>query len=195
MPVNRAPLGSLAGLAALALIGDAAFDGLFWKAALESANGSGLEPFEFAALLKAHAQAESNFVTTAFRAESNNRASRGLMQILNTTATALGYTGSLGNDLTHTGGLYDPGVSIPLAAKLVRQNLVATKGVVNTAIAAYNEGLGRAQEDAAAGLAWRTFDPRYVQKVRANLTSYLPYFTGQIERTVACTCEKAQRLL
>jgi len=176
-------MNSIAGTDALALSGDAAFDGLFWQSGVLYSPTSGLDAVEFAALLKATAQVESNFIPTAYRAESGGRASRGLMQILNTTAVALGYTGTMGNDTTRIGGLYDPSISIPLAAKLVRENLVSTKGVVNTAIAAYNEGISRAKADFAAGQPWRTFDPRYVQKVRSNLTNYLPYFTGQLERT------------
>jgi soluble lytic murein transglycosylase-like protein len=181
-------LTTQAGLAALAIIGEEAFNGLFWSSGVEFAPDSGLDAVEFAALLKALAQVESNFMPTAYRAETNGRASRGLMQILNTTATALGYTGTLGNDVTKTGGLYDPSVSIPLAAKLVKENLVATKGVLNTAIAAYNEGITRAKADFSLAQPWRTFDPMYVQKVRANLTKYLPYFVGQVERIIACVC-------
>jgi soluble lytic murein transglycosylase-like protein len=155
------------------------WDGLFWLAAVRYAGGTGLDPASFAALLKAHAQIESSFNPAAYRAESGGRASRGLMQILDTTARALGYTGPLGNDTTHTGGLYDPAIEIPLAAQLIRQNLQAANGAVNVAIAAYNEGSSRALQDFETGAPWRTTDPNYVSKVRAALSDFLPYFAGQ----------------
>jgi soluble lytic murein transglycosylase-like protein len=151
-------------------------------AAVRYAGGTGLDPASFAALLKAHASVESALRPEAFRQEPSGRASRGLMQILDTTARALGYTGSLGNDTTHTGGLYDPTVAIPLAAQLVRQNLQGANGAVNVSIAAYNEGLSRAQADFASGAPWRTTDPQYVTKVRAALADYLPYFVGQSDQ-------------
>src|SRR4029077_17728865 len=138
------------------------------------AGGTGLDTATFAALLKAEAQVESSFDPTAYRAEPGNRASRGLMQILDTTARDLGYTGSLGDDATATGGLYDPAIAIDLAGQLVAQNLRGTHGNLNAAIAAYNEGLARANADAASGAAWRTTDPQYVVKVRAALDQYLP---------------------
>jgi soluble lytic murein transglycosylase-like protein len=155
------------------------WDGLFWLAAVRYAGGTGLDPASFAALLKAHAQVESSFNPAAFRQESGGRASRGLMQVLDTTARRLGYTGPLGNDTTHVGGLYDPAVEIPLAAQLVRENLQGANGAVNVAIAAYNEGLPRALVDFTGGAPWRTTDAQYVSKVRAALADYLPYFVGQ----------------
>jgi soluble lytic murein transglycosylase-like protein len=155
------------------------WDGLFWLAAVRYAGGTGLDPASFAALLKAHAQVESSFDPSAFRAESGGRASRGLLQVLDTTARALGYTGPLGDDETRTGGLYDPAIEIDPAAQLIRQNLQGANGAVNVAIAAYNEGLPRALEDEQSGQPWRTTDPRYVSKVRAALDTFLPTFAGQ----------------
>lgn len=155
-----------------------AYDGLFWLAATRYAGGTGLDPASFAALLKAHAQAESAFHPGAIGPEPVI-ISRGLMQITTATARALGYTGDLGNDVTRMGGLYDPAIAIPLAAQLIRQNLQGANGAVNVAIAAYNEGLTRAKEDFAAGRPWRTTDPAYVNKVRVALADFLPYFVGQ----------------
>jgi soluble lytic murein transglycosylase-like protein len=155
-----------------------AYDGLFWLAATRYAGGTGLDPASFAALLKAHAQAESAFNPRAIGPEAVV-ISRGLMQITTKTARALGYTGTLGDDVMRTGGLYDPTIAIPLAAQLVRQNLQGANGAVNVAIAAYNEGLARAQDDFAAGRPWRTTDPQYVNKVRVALADFLPYFVGQ----------------
>lgn len=42
--------------------------------------------------------------------------SRGLMQLTEDTARWLGYSGPLGDDSTHTGGLYDPETSIQIGA-------------------------------------------------------------------------------
>lgn len=157
------------------------FDGLFWLSAARYAGGTGLDAPSFAALLKAHAQAESAFNPAAFRQEPDGRASRGLMQILDTTARRLGYTGPLGDDVRHLGGLYEPAIAIPIAAQLIRENLQASNGAVNTAIAAYNEGIVRAKDDAATGRAWRTTNPLYVSNVRAALATFLPYFEGQTD--------------
>jgi soluble lytic murein transglycosylase-like protein len=156
------------------------YDGLFWLSAVTYAGGTGLDAVRFAALLKAHALLESNFHPAAFRQETNGRASRGLMQVLNTTARALGYTGPLGDDVSHTGGLYDPAIEIPIAAQLVRQNLQGASGILNVAIAAYNEGLSRALADFLAGAPWRTTDPAYTAKARDAMTLYTPYFEGQV---------------
>lgn len=156
------------------------WDDLFQRAGAQYAGGTGLDPGSLAALAKAHAVVESGFDPQAFRMESGGRASRGLMQVLDTTARALGYTGSLGNDGTKTGGLYDPAVSIPLATRLVAQNLAGAGQDVNTAIAAYNEGLARARQDAATGSLWRTSDPRYVQKVRAAFDAYAADFVAEV---------------
>lgn len=156
------------------------FDGLFWLSAVAYAGGTGLDAVRFAALLKAHALLESNFAPKAFRQESGGRASRGLMQVLDTTARALGYTGPLGDDVSRTGGLYDPAIGIPVAAQLVRQNLQGASGILNVAIAAYNEGLSRALADFLAGAPWRTTDPAYTAKARDAMATYTPYFEGQV---------------
>lgn len=156
------------------------YDGLFWLSAVRYAGGTGLDPASFAALLKAHAQAESAFDPRAIGPEPTI-VSRGLMQITAPTARALGYTGTLGDDVTRTGGLYDPAIAIPLAAQLVRSNLQGANGAVNVAVAAYNEGLARAKDDFATGRPWRTFDANYVAKVRTALSDFLPYFIGQAD--------------
>lgn len=157
-----------------------AYDGLFWLAATRYAGGTGLDVASFAGLLKAHAQAESAFNIKAVGPEPII-ISRGLMQVTAKTARGLGYTGPLGDDVTRTGGLYDPAIAIPLAAQLIRQNLQGSNGAVNVAIAAYNEGLTRALEDFASGHPWRTTDPQYVNKVRVYLADFLPYFVGQAD--------------
>jgi soluble lytic murein transglycosylase-like protein len=47
--------------------------------------------------------------------------SRGLMQLVPATAKGLGYKGILGNDVTGSGGLYEPGLSIALGTKLLAE--------------------------------------------------------------------------
>jgi hypothetical protein len=76
--------------------------------------------------------------------------------------------------------LYDPAIEIPIAAQLVRQNLQGASGILNVAIAAYNEGLSRALADFLAGAPWRTTDPAYTAKARDAMTLYTPYFEGQV---------------
>lgn len=151
------------------------YDGLFWLTASRYAGGTGLDTATFAALLKATAAVESNFHPGAVGPTND----RGLMQLTDTTVQGLGYTGTLGDDATRSGGLYDPAVAIDLAGQLVRANLLGTHGNLNAAIAAYNEGLTRANQDAASGAPWRTTDPKYVPKVRAALDLYLPDLAAQ----------------
>lgn len=60
---------------------------------------------------------ESSFEPTAFHRDYDGGVSRGLMQLRESTARALGYKGPFGNDATKTGGLYDPAVSIEYGSK------------------------------------------------------------------------------
>lgn len=65
---------------------------------------------------------ESSFDPRAYRAEPQIQdASRGLMQVLLSTARGLGFLGDPGNDDSRTGGLYSPEVSIHLGTKLLGQ--------------------------------------------------------------------------
>jgi len=60
---------------------------------------------------------ESSFNPKAFQdkpSPSSTDDSRGLMQLLTSTARWLGYTGPEGDDATRTGGLYDPIKSIEI---------------------------------------------------------------------------------
>jgi soluble lytic murein transglycosylase-like protein len=103
--------------------------------------------------------------------------SAGLMQVRFSTAQALGYPGELGNsDLLS--GLYAPGVNVPLAAKLIRENLDRAGGDLDRAISAYNGGW-----NAAKGFGYRlpggTFgNQTYVNKVRACYAAYAGDFGG-----------------
>jgi soluble lytic murein transglycosylase-like protein len=60
---------------------------------------------------------ESSFNPRAFKDEPEiNDASRGLMQVLYSTAKWLGYSGPAGDDNARAGGLYDPETSIRIGA-------------------------------------------------------------------------------
>lgn len=140
------------------------YDALF----LAAGQAYGVDP----ALIKAHAAQESGFDPGAYRAEPRiGDASYGLMQLLYATAVALGYSGARPTvtDQQNLTGLYAPGVNVPLAARLVKQNLDGSGGNLDTAIAAYNEGLLRAIDDAPN---YRTFDPNYVANVKACYAAY-----------------------
>jgi soluble lytic murein transglycosylase-like protein len=105
------------------------FDG--WIAAAASSYNI---PF---ALLKGIMAVESNFVQRAYRSEpSVNDASYGLMQVLLSTARAVGYTGT-------ADGLYDPLTNISVGASflsdLLRTAAEAGWGT-DSAVSAYNAG-------------------------------------------------------
>jgi soluble lytic murein transglycosylase-like protein len=130
------------------------------------------------AILKGMVAAESAFKPTAFRAEPQiNDASRGLMQLLAGTARSLGYAGTLGNDTTHTGGLYVPTTSLVLGAKLLAQNLSrarAPKHVI--ALSAYNAGFsavaGRTN-DAKRNADGSIVNQAYVDKILLFAREYI----------------------
>ena len=73
-------------------------------------------------VIKATIAKESGFDPAAYRAEPRiNDASRGLGQILGSTAVWLGYRGPYGDDTTHTGGLYEPAISISYTAEYLKR--------------------------------------------------------------------------
>lgn len=77
---------------------------------------------------------ESNFNPTAYRAEPQiNDASRGLMQLLLSTARGLGFSGPADQ-------LFVPATNADLGAKLLAQNLRARGGDVGAALSQYNGG-------------------------------------------------------
>jgi soluble lytic murein transglycosylase-like protein len=102
------------------------FDALFAAAAFQYG-----VPFEW---LKGIAGAESDWVSTAYRAEPKiNDGSYGLMQVLMRTARSLGYTGD-------SAGLYDPQTNIGLGAKLLAENIQRFGMDFNAVYSAYNSG-------------------------------------------------------
>lgn len=112
-------------------------------------------------LIKGVIGRESAFVPTAKRGEPQiGDASYGLMQLLYSTAKALGYTGT-------PEGLLDPATNIHYGTMLLAQNLSRTGGDEASAISAYNGGwrpsLGfgaRATRPLRVCLAWKATAPR-----------------------------------
>jgi len=91
--------------------------------------------------IKATIAKESGFDPHA-RRQDPRAVSRGLMQLIEGTARGLGYAGAFFvDDVTRTGGLYDPAVSIDLGAKLLAQLCRQYPGESWDAIyAAFNSG-------------------------------------------------------
>jgi soluble lytic murein transglycosylase-like protein len=123
-------------------------------------------------LIKAVIGQESGFDPNAYRAEPQiNDASRGLMQVLLSTARGLGFTGD-------PQGLYDPATNVDLGAKLLKQNL-DRGGSVDSALSAYNGGF-RPSLGFGVPLANGQYrNQSYVDGVRANVR----YFAGLVGAT------------
>ncbi len=117
-----------------------------WNAAIAvAAAGAGVPVW----LVKATIGKESSFNPAAFRDEAGIQdASRGLGQLLASTARWLGYDGPAGDDATHTGGLYDPETSIRYTAHYLGYLARRYPGETWDAIyAAYNSGKVRRAAD------------------------------------------------
>lgn len=119
-----------------------------------------------AELLAAIGYQESRYNPNAFNPESGSNPSVGLMQISVPTALALGFKGSLSE-------LYQPALSVELAAKLLRDNLarirrdapgLPARELEDRAIAAYNAGWSKVRPGDA---------PRTPAGVFVNLTTYV----------------------
>jgi transglycosylase-like protein with SLT domain len=112
-------------------------------------------------LIKGVIGRESAFVPTARRVEAQlGDASYGLMQLLYSTAKALGYTGT-------PEGLLDPATNIHYGTMLLAQNLSRTGGDEASSISAYNGGFrpslgfgARATRPLRICLAWKATAPR-----------------------------------
>jgi len=91
--------------------------------------------------IKATVAKESGFDPEA-RRKDPGAISRGLGQLIESTARALGYSAqSFGDDDSRTGGLYDPDTNIDLTAKLLSELMRRYPGEPWDAIyAAYNAG-------------------------------------------------------
>lgn len=129
-------------------------------------------------LVKGHIAAESAFNPGAVRFEPRlNDASRGLGQVLLATARGLGYTGGAGDDVAHTGGLYDPYINVPLVVHLIRANLDRAGGNLDVAISAYNAGFSaiRPNDGKRVSAGGPFVNQAYVDRVK----NYAAYFQRQ----------------
>lgn len=106
---------------------DDRFDTLIWKAYRTYG-----VPFQW---IKAIIATESSFNPNAYRAEPRiNDASYGLMQILETTARKIGFTGGRTE-------LYDPETNIMLGTKLLATDIIPRCGLnFERVYSAYNSG-------------------------------------------------------
>jgi soluble lytic murein transglycosylase-like protein len=120
-------------------------------------------------VIKATIAKESGFDPGAFRDEPKLKdASRGLGQLLLSTAIWLGYRGEAGDDQAHTGGLYDPAESIRWTAEyLKRQRRRYPDAPWDEIYAAYNAGSIRYAADEAG----KILEPRRLIN-EANLAGW-----------------------
>jgi len=114
-------------------------------------------------LIKAVIAQESAFKPDAIREEPRLLTrSRGLMQLLETTASSLGYRGPAVE-------LHDPEKNIELGVKLLSQNLKQANGNWDVALSAYNGGFSRLRPwDAKRKADGRMINEDYVRRVRGN---------------------------
>lgn len=116
-----------------------------------------------AALIKGVIAQESAFKPEALREEPRIKTrSRGLMQLLETTATGLGFQGL-------TSELHDPEKNIELGTKLLAQNFRQANGNWDVALSAYNAGFSKLRPwDAKRKKNGRMINEDYVRRVRGN---------------------------
>ena len=114
-------------------------------------------------LIKAVIAQESAFRPEALREEPRIKTrSRGLMQLLETTAARLGFQGL-------TVELHDPEKNIELGTKLLAQNFKTANGNWDVALSAYNAGFSRLRLwDAKRKKDGRMINEDYVRRVRGN---------------------------
>ena len=136
-------------------IGSTQFDDLFFeKAAWYSV------PYTW---VKAVAGAESDYNPNAYREEPKiNDASRGLMQVLERTAIALGYQGS-------AEGLFDPETSVDLGTKLMAENIRRFGKDFEKVYSAYNSGSTTAYQTNSTVAAHVARAVQYLRAVEAGL--------------------------
>ena len=116
-----------------------------------------------APLIKAVIAQESAFKAEALREEPQIRTrSRGLMQLLETTASGLGFRGIPIE-------LHDPEKNIELGTKLLAQNFKTANGNWDVALSAYNAGFSKLRPwDAKRKGDGRMVNEDYVRRVRGN---------------------------
>lgn len=119
-------------------------------------------------LLKGIVAQESAFDPKAHREEPTiGDRSRGLGQLLERTARALGF-----DPAAHARGfdaLYDPAINLDLAARLLRRNYEQARGNWDVAVSAYNAGFSSARPwDAKRTPAGDMVNAEYVARVQGN---------------------------
>jgi soluble lytic murein transglycosylase-like protein len=140
---------------------------------LKSAQKYSVEP----ALIYAHIFVESAFKPAAQRWEFGQQYSRGLMQLLDSTADSLA-----GRKLSIQETL-DPDTNIDLGTKYIRQNLDRYSGDYPKAIAAYNAGSAKINPKTG-----KFTNQTYVDKVLRALEGYRSGKTPM--RSVMATVER-----
>lgn len=131
-----------------------------------------------APLIKGVMAKESAFNEKAYKSEPKiHDASRGLMQLLYHTATALGYRGTADD-------LYAPSTNIQYGAKLLAENIKRAGGRYDVAVSAYNAGWSKVRKNDAPRKPDMTFvNQEYVNDVNV----YAAYFAGKIPEEEAKT--------
>lgn len=114
-------------------------------------------------LIKGVMAQESAFDPDAIREEPKiHTRSRGLMQLLETTAEGLGYRGDMQE-------LHDPEQNIELGTKLLAQNFRTANGNWDVALSAYNAGFSKLRTwDAKRQRGGKMVNEDYVRRVRGN---------------------------
>lgn len=125
-------------------------------------------------LLKGFAAVESAFNPKAILGEpSHNDASRGLLQILFTTAKGVGYKGT-------PDGLFDPATNLQFGALFIRKLLQKYPNLLDV-IASYNAGFPRPASGTTPTIIriygkpladWRYANQPYVDRVAAHVAYY-----------------------
>lgn len=121
---------------------------------------------------------ESAFNPRAYRAEPQiGDASRGLMQLLERTARALGYEGA-------PEGLYDPRLNVELGTRLLRQNfnvaraaapLATDHEIWTRALSAYNAGFSTVRPgDVKRDQGGQIINQPYIDRVRRWAARFSP---------------------
>lgn len=132
-------------------------------------------------VIKAVIAQESGFNPAAYRAEPQiSDASRGLMQVLERTARALGMQGPVEQ-------LYNPAINIDLGAKLLAENIGRARPthgntILEVALSAYNAGFSTDRPgDAKRTAAGAIVNADYV----AGVVKFLGYFASRQAATAS----------
>lgn len=145
-----------------------------FDASVEQASASYNVPV---ALIKAVIGVESGFNPSAINKNDPGYA-WGLMQMIPTTARALGFVGDMGALLTNTG------LAINLGAMLLRQNLSRTGGAVADSVSAYNGGFRPSLGLGAVRADGTYANQAYVDRVLDTLAYFNAYAASKVPATM-----------